>query len=604
MNNKLFSFAVAAATVLAFASCNKNDDLKSDIISPGATSAYAKVSITMPKGTQTRAGETFDAGTKEEATVSSIFLAFYDDNGLFVGSGSLVVGEPTGSRPGTESISDTYKEQLCKVELLGEGTPTQVVAFINAGKVTANLTDLLRNGNEKGVINAEKLHADETNFVMTNAGYYDGDTYKMAVELKSGALFEAANDEEAAQKLTDPQTPTTEIYVERLAAKITVDKSDQYEENLNYTIKDVSGETIDLNFEPTKWGVTGVADKVNYLKFLSKDNVAATGKFDWNDKNNFRSYWAEGVYYDSPFDTYYDEEEKATTNNSPLTYITYGDAANDEAEGLNELEATVYVPEHTTNLQIAAASKNLIANTYVLVIGNYSVNCKTETSHNDWFTSGEDTDFYLLLNAVTFEGDDATETKKAYTIYNKSQLIGYLLDFNEIKMVGTSNDEINQKTLLDNDSFNFAEYLDLEADPTTGKYKLTVKTETGDKKLYYKPSAEGDAKEIDADVLENCTKQTNSRHFHYDKGHTFFNVPIWNFGIETNGSDAIYGVVRNHSYQLHITEVVNLGAPIDPDMHENENDPIIPDPDDLIDHWIKAKINVLSWNVKEHNVTL
>ena len=65
------------------------------------------------------------------------------------------------------------------------------------------------------------------------------------------------------------------------------------------------------------------------------------------------------------------------------------------------------------------------------------------------------------------------------------------------------------------------------------------------------------------------------------------------------GSDerkGLFGVVRNHLYDVNINSVVGLGTPVyDPD------EKIVPQKPDNDETYIAAKVNVLSWRVANND---
>ncbi|MBE6275384.1 MAG: hypothetical protein E7096_03440 [Bacteroides sp.] len=79
----------------------------------------------------------------------------------------------------------------------------------------------------------------------------------------------------------------------------------------------------------------------------------------------------------------------------------------------------------------------------------------------------------------------------------------------------------------------------------------------------------------------------------WNEGKTYFYTDIAHEG-------GLYGVVRNHLYNLTLTEVEGLGTPVtDPD---NPIDPEKPDPED--ESYIAAQIQILKYKVVTQNVTL
>lgn len=585
------------AMAAALASCS-NDDVISmpDIPKNNLKIGYAKVAISMPTN-GTRADEVFDAGTAAEAKVHEIHLAVYDEYGTFVGSGELIsdntdgmgspMGDPAGER-GSDNVSDKYKKvfQLSLIEDANE--PKQVVAFINTPLSNANLDELTKANSERVVTSYFKGQgADASEFAMTNAGYYDGSSnYVVAAQLETPVYATAGEAIKA-------ETANTTIYVERLAAKVTVKAADEIEEALNYTIADVSGAAVSLKFTPTLWGATGVAQS----EYLVKTKF--TSHTDWNAANNFRSYWAEGVNYGKEFADYYNAETGKTTE--LLSYVTFKDVdaylkSAASTPGVTEMGKSLYVPEHTSKLQLEDkdGAKYLVANTYSLILGQYAVQSE---EHGEWFKKNNEIDFYLLLAGVDDNG------KKKYTIYNETQLMGVLLSYNGFNYVSTSAEGTDAKatrTKNNTDLLSLTQYFDLQYNAEVGKYMLVAK---GTQKLYGAATEDGEFTEI---TVSEDMKSTNSRHYYYNNGMAYFNAAIAHDKGETATT---YGVVRNHSYVLTINKIENLGAPLDFNGHEGEDgtiepDPIIPNPDELKDHFIQATINVLSWHVKSNDVTL
>ena len=598
MNNKFISLATAAALLsLGFAACNKDDAPKPNVITPDKTTAYAKVSISM--GVTTRAGEVFDAGTEDEAKVGKIYLALYDQYGTYVGSGELTNDDKVQGN--NENVSDTYANKIFKLKLFeGANEPSQVIAFINTDLDNSRLEVLTETGVE---LAAKKLFDGETptegtSFAMTNSGYFDGNNYVVAAKLPK--IFKTEELAEAAE----PEEVTT-IYVERLAAKVKVDVSDDLENEPDYKIIDVTGETVTLKFEPKKWAATGTAKNEWLVKTKYTSHTNWTG--------DFRTFWAESWAYSRGYNEYYNTDGGVASDN-PLNYVNLQDM-NPTNAGSKHLEfnknGVMYVPEHTTGLQPNEDPKNIIANTYALIVGDYQV----EGKNSEWFKADDAFDFYLLLSDMTEDGE------KVYTIYNKSQLIGLLLHYNGLDVVYAEESEENPIITYPGAEGYTGELdldgsLDIVYDKENGKYKL-AKLDEATGSLYYAVAGnegttyveimgEGEEKEYE--------NSTNSRHYYYQDGYAFFNAPIphdYTLGDDDNVENVVYGVVRNHSYIMTINKIESLGAPLNNDQYGPEGDPenpvyppIIPDPDDLTDHFINASIKVLSWHEKSSGIVL
>lgn len=567
MNNKLLSFAAAAATLLAFAACNKDDAPKPDVVTPEMANAYAKVAISMPK--VTRADVTFgdggyDAGNEAEQKITDIFLAFYDSFGNYVGKGEMI-SEILSSKNGQSDNISNIHTQIFKLSLTEDANePTQVIAFINTPLVTVKLDNLTTTSDGTAKVEASEIMNDEKGFAMTNSGYFESDGKYVAASKLEVALYES---EEAAKGGSTNAT----IYVERLASKITVKEKDGgMQEDLNYKVVDIDGKSVSLKFTPSEWAPTGTAKEENLVKTQFEKEE------DWM-ASTYRSYWAQGVNYNLDFVNYYDKQQTKPTAKSPLNYVEFS-----QVGSLYELgETPQYVPEHTSKLQMGVDENNLptgmeniIANTYALVIGKYSV--ETEGSY-EYKNEDDETDFFLLLTGENKDG------LKTYTIYNTNQLIALLLKYNGITEVYNDADKSGKV-----DEEDYSDHFGLNYN-SKGQYILVFTEELYDQS--------GNKITLGEDQIA-----TKSRHYYFENGAAYFNVPI-----ATNTDDGgvtTYGVVRNHSYVLTLSKITNLGAPLNGDVFDSTDDPIIPNPDELKDHFIKAEINVLSWHVVNNGVTL
>ena len=593
MSKKFIYSLCAGLALVGMASCS-NDDVKGPgLVTSGNSVGYAKVIVSYPSSTS-RADGGYDYGTADERAIDKIFLGFYDSTNRFVGYGEQIsdtdAAETTQTGTPDKNVSNVHA-MVFKVMLNeGEELPTKAVAFINTDLLTVDLDVLKANYAFDGT----KINVDGKKFVMTNSGYYDADAstnanWKLEVNIDPEKnIFATETEANAANTAAAGQLT---FYVERLAAKITIKAAETInEDNLNYKVVDIDGKALKLSYEPTNWAATGKAKQES----LVKNQFAATTDSWKNKAADFRSYWAEGFTYGAEFETYYDDEKGVEGN--PLTYVTFGQIWNEDQSDFDLSKLTAvgsheYVPEHTTKLQMEKDSKGnltkgeyLLANTYALVTGVYTMTGETASK----FGNAQDGfDFYLLLKSI-----DTDTNVKTYTAYTEKELIEYLLKYNGFEAVYTTEDQEEYTAVED-----LAEVLELVYDSATKKYTLVVK---GEGTTLYKKTSETEYAAIVAET--DFAKPTNSKHFHYANGAAYFNVPI----VHNDGATATYGVVRNHSYVLTINAIQNLGAPLDDNGldDENKDTPIIPDPDDMKDHYINAQINVLSWHVIENGTVL
>ena len=144
---------------------------------------------------------------------------------------------------------------------------------------------------------------------------------------------------------------------------------------------------------------------------------------------------------------------------------------------------------------------------------------------------------------------------------------------------------------------------DIDGDTNDGD---GVNTDTDHKSEYYKAyfglenytgwhKDAGKTEQWDTADLENLFK-TIPFAYAWEGGKTYYYTDIEHFENQI-------GVVRNHHYKVEIQNVYGLGTPV---IGTDVDDPDIPEvvtPEDK-QHYIAAKINILSWKVVSSGVEL
>lgn len=88
----------------------------------------------------------------------------------------------------------------------------------------------------------------------------------------------------------------------------------------------------------------------------------------------------------------------------------------------------------------------------------------------------------------------------------------------------------------------------------------------------------------------------------FKEGYCYYQIPIEQPAptpSENGQTNAIYGIVRNHSYHLNLQNVTNIGDPI-----FDYDQPLEPIPGKETYYYMGAKINVLEWRDVTQDVTL
>lgn len=583
---KFFLYAAAAVLSLSFAACSSDDDLSSGggkTITADQVSSYAKLAIAMPQAVGSRAftNDGFVYGDTKENAITDIKLVLYSEDGLVVGTGVPVSNYKQDDPTGDDNTNIALEEDVVFHLTLEEGAPepAKVVAFVNlfngedevpAPYDKATLDELSAGGE----LTLDKFVDPANGFAMTNSGYYKGNDYVFAADLDANNMFSNQAAATGAEKAAT-------IYVERVAAKVQIVKAEDLDSKstvTGFTITDIAGKTVTLkyNVDKLQWGATGLAQSAYTIKkqFDTAKGYLATNWEKFNQPGYFRSYWAEGVNYTTPYNGgYLDAETNEVGDDNPLKYITI-------EEAIYSFNDYTYVAEQTYDYAEAAKGNlfnPVIPSTSVILIADYKV-----TGSDYDFSEG----FYLLYTGP-----------KTFTIYTKSQLAGYLLNRNGISEVckATNQGATVYKTTEENAGIDYTEFVTVKADED-GKYVITEVTG-----LYNNDDTHT------AITADDLTKTTNARY--YSESKSYFYVPIEHNGkyddeVEAEGT---YGVVRNHSYVLSINSITGLGAPMDADeTGEGGTDPkpIVPDPDDLTDAYINASLKVLEWHGVTQDVEL
>lgn len=573
--------ALCAAAVIALAGCNKNE-VVNNLIPSDMETAYAKVKISMAGATGTRSTEDegYDKGSASEAEVQTLTVLLFDESGAVVGVGST--DEFTGSEEQTDYTKYTTGTITVTLDP-GSAKPVKLLALVNSDETAFESLD------EAVAALTSVTNTDGKKFVMTNSL---GNDYKIATDVdfeKNFASTEAGVEDKES----------IEIFVERLAAKITVDDKST-EKTSSVKFFDIDGKEYKIVFTPHRWAATGTAREMYAFK-------KGTSFPDWAEYSEYRTNWAEGAYYELPY-------EKYVGNNTNLRYLTANQVISDASTLSSELDGKTpfYVNEHTfgEDAMDNGAYAPKITGTNAIIVGKYEV-LDSEDKHATKFdvkakeldVETTVSDFYVALRG------------SQYTIYNKADLITYLVGNVKVASDAAGANEIAREDL--------EEYFDLAAKKLNGKYVLDLK-----KDVYY--STDGET----WNQVENAaTTFGSSNSKHYKFGWAYFLAPIEHHyvaGVDDSTLGA-YGVVRNHSYVLTINSITGLGAPLDegkigedprntkpdpeddpdypkdpddPDPEDPGDDPIIPDPDDVKTAYIDATLNILWWHIISQDVDL
>lgn len=534
---KLRNLMWGACACIFAAGCS-NDDV---VVDKGNTvestgNAYMKVRIAMTGNPSSRATSgDYDYGTTEEQSINNVFFMFYDDEGNWVADGkqqeTVIVNPSEGENNPVEAIA----EAVLALELKeGEEFPTQVVAYVNMKDEQANLSGKSITEVKEEVANSVCTAAEGkySNFVMTNSTYLKDGVEKIGTDVARDQFFE----KEDAAKEADP----VEIYVERLAAKVTV-------LNSTPTISDIEAGDYTLTFVPEGYAISGLNTSEYYLKHIQ------TGWSSWswfNAPTDFRCFWAEDPNYDK---------------NATITYTNY-----------NESKVALGTAQYCMENTMTADYANFNNSTFLILVGYYVV----KDSEGNTVDLAVNSDGYLYMYAGTaYMAEDL-----------KERLLEQAAD-NELAWVTT--DGGKTYTQADASAYEIVR-------KGTNTVTLALKENTGT--TYYTQQAEDTYTEITNIATFNEELSTYLEYFGsveaFENGKASYAKLIEHFGgTQANDMTGAIGVVRNHSYQITVTQVSGLGEGV-----FNPAEDIIPT-DTEKTYYVGAEMNILSWKTVSQTVS-
>ena len=359
-----------------------------------------------------------------------------------------------------------------------------------------------------------------------------------------------------AQSQPDAEANPVDIYVERVLAKVRVTFSNADKEN-QYKVSE-DGEPA-VYAKILGWAVTRTADKSNLLKDIDPAWDDMTLGFTWNDEPFHRSYWAT----------------------TPAT-VTLEKKSQDEI--INDQKPTT--PEGATNISVPRyCQENTKADehTEVVVVAQLVNEEGNPNPIYKYFGEEHDSEEDILTliankyNNVYYTRTGGTSLPEEGTEYEYESFI--------------TPDNIHFKaTTPETGGEDYEAIAQLDDDALDG---VTIYIENPD----YTGSNEKYIELADAEATINEELAKNPAQI-AKEGYVYYYTPIKHLGT-TTGSTGEYGVVRNHIYDVTITDIKGYGTPIfDPDK---DIDTTHPSNEEV---YIAARINVLSWRVVSSDVTL
>lgn len=513
-------------------------------------------------------GGTYEDGTEAESKISDVRFYFFNADGSpYLLKKKLATDPdhnwmtPSEDINGTDKDNDHTVEQISKTVLVINGenkvAPHSVVAVINSSSLTKNT--LGENALGNGALSLSELREKQdtkfynagANFVMSNSIYMKDNNEEYAVPV-SGHVY--TSDKEAEK---DP----IEIYVERVAAKVTTTLNTSHEnweegtastwgeEKWAYKLSEKLNNKYDVYAVVDGWSVADANGRATVEKAALSGTWTNNllGINPWTTGDYHRCFWETSVPFTDGNKVVNQSFEAITTNfgNSVYTLPNTPAATTDFADKMENsltkviVAAHLYYKDENGNYKPAEICKYkgiqyLGAKNVLKVVANEIKNTYCKKDADGSFVSITEDDLAFATSVPT-----GSTTQ--------------LMDYEVIP-------QINSKKTI--------ELFDNNHNPVT------------------------------IDVVNKALAAETNKAQVRTEGCVYYYTPIRHLASEETKL-GYYGVVRNHSYKVNIQEIKGFGTPVfDP---KKEIDPTLPEEKDI---FLAARINVLSWRVVKSDVNL
>ncbi|WOG03885.1 fimbria major subunit [Segatella copri] len=607
----LFSVALAG---LMLGSCSSSDDLNGGGTgNPGFNkdgNGFMSISVNLPtrSGSTTRAeNDKYEDGLSSEYEVKNGILALFDASGkTSEGEYTLLAAyklDLTDSELDTDGDNITSTHSV--VTQIKSTTATDVYALVllndnsiltaSDGKLLqAGTTDLTGKTYNEILAQTTENAMTGTGFFMANAPVSATPGNTAAPDGKYTTLSKVDLSKIKETRNEAINDPAVSVFVERGVAKVSLNSTASGttdDDNLPY---EFNGWVLD-NTTKSSYIVRNMGtDAGNYLKYSSeKFAPALNSRFVGDTKlgatskqpedNLYRTYWCVDPTYDKTF--------------TEATHKDYFNTVTSAADVTSWLTSGKYVYCHENTFDVDRMNYSNTTRALVKVTFN---------GGNKFYTNNG-------ANAILDTDDKRDDAVMSYVLgtdINIVDLKKYLSD--NQGSTGTVTWEKKDFKLTwapapDKDGILKVKAIELSTD---GQAKL---------KAHPSPFTGWDA------IKDQLN--TNRVIRQYDNGASYYEVRIkhfagddtgagdlapWNTGWESVKPSASvaypgnkeqnylgrYGLVRNNWYDIDVTAIKKIGSPVVPDITTDNT------PDDNIDAYISAKINVLSWAKRTQSTVL
>lgn len=446
----------------------------------------------------------------------------------------------------TDDIESKLKATIVISTASGDKLPQRIAAVLNPTGLDDDSKSLeqlktITNDYVTGLTSKGK-------FVMFNSVYKDGSS---AISTTPITTVNLGKSEEEAKA-----NPVV-IYVERSVAKVRVTLGTNVANagtDAGLLLKDKNGNDLKVEAENgtekqvylklLNWSLTAETDKGRLVKYINPSWTQS-----WAFGSTYRSFWA--MNSSDAQNKYHDYNAINTAIGTPL-----------------------YTNENALNYN--SGSQNIELNRTKVILKGL-----IQDENKNPLTIVRHLGFHFI--------DDENLTKLRKSILNKLKASGKSYYF--AKADG-NRDQIG----IDDIEIVYATQAESE-NSENNCYVYAQLTQAAEGKTWYS-STEQTATSIAASVINTDLKNKEVVDWAlvWNDGMTYYYYEIIHNGT---GATATKGVVRNHIYDTTVTSIAGLGTPVyDPDQV------IYPEKPDPNDHYIAARINILSWRLVTNNYDL
>lgn len=563
-----------ALTCLAFAACS--DDNEPVVNGSGTQNEdggqYIAVNISNPATRATAGSPAYVDGTEDETAINDVLLVFVN------GSTILKAEEATVSTWGDGTVDGTVpniekKGAVATAYLVPSGTggmPNGLLVILN-GKSHGITETYFEGQNAPKTTQALRQLLGEYNYVsQTEVDNSTDITEKKDFIMTNSVWSENSDGVTTITSSNFADTPekamavgtSVEVYVERVLAKITVNMASSFQDkNTSFDIYEGTNATATSKYiKPLILGyhLAAAVNQSYLVKSIEGSNNWSFNNWNWNDDSNYRSWWATMPTLTDDNYVYHKYSERSATNTNVTFYCN--ENTSEKKTELVALAQLYYVADANT----APTTSDTKVGDLVYLQGAY------------YNTDG-------FLNRI------ATVLSEKYTF------------------TGTGTWDWTQK-------IEIKKLNDLSNQTTEKPWKIVAQLKD-DVTLSGNVTAVGEAW-----TLDNINTQLISEYtaWMWQSGKAYYHVKIEHDGPV--GTNAEFGIVRNHAYNITLNSIKGLGTPVydpdynyddseddddkDPDPEPEDEEEIIPE--DPVDSksYVNATVKVLKWRVLNQDVNL